>query len=144
MKRRLRVVVDTNCLLQMLGKASPFHTLWEAFRKGDFVVCVSTEIVHEYEEILGWKASALAAQLTVRLLEHMPNVEHHEPRYRFHVIEADPDDNKFTDCAIVAAADCIVTEDNHFKPAHRKPFPPIKVVGLAEFMTMVIGNHNEP
>jgi predicted nucleic acid-binding protein len=41
-------------------------------------------------------------------------------------VVADPDDNKFCDCAIAAAADFIVTEDNHFaalKSAGFKPQP---------------------
>lgn len=34
------------------------------------------------------------------------------------IITADPDDNKFSDCAITAAADYVITEDAHFE-AHR-------------------------
>lgn len=36
------------------------------------------------------------------------------PTFRFHLIAADPDDNKFAGCAIAAEADFIITGDRHF------------------------------
>ncbi len=42
------------------------------------------------------------------------NVLYAEPHFRFGVIAADPDDNKFVDCAIAVEADFIVTSDRHF------------------------------
>ena len=45
--------------------------------------------------------------------------------------------NKFTDCAIVAQADILVTDDAHFREAAECPFPRVAVVGLDEFANMV-------
>jgi len=48
------------------------------------------------------------------------------PGFRFHLITADPDDDKFADCAIAAEADYLITEDRHFdvlKTAGYKPQP---------------------
>ena len=36
------------------------------------------------------------------------------PHFRFHAIPADPDDDKFADCAIAVEANWIITEDRHF------------------------------
>lgn len=36
------------------------------------------------------------------------------PAFQFHIVAGDPDDNKFTDCAITAAADYVITSDHHF------------------------------
>ena len=36
------------------------------------------------------------------------------PYYKFNLIKSDPDDNKFVDCAGIANAKFIVTEDRHF------------------------------
>lgn len=36
------------------------------------------------------------------------------PRYRFHTITGDPDDDAFADCAIVSGADYLITSDHHF------------------------------
>ena len=54
------------------------------------------------------------------------NIRQIEPQFRFAVITADPDDNKFCDCAITAEADFVVTDDAHFaalKTAGYKPQP---------------------
>ena len=48
------------------------------------------------------------------------------PSFRFRVVTSDPDDNIFTDCAITAGADYLLTEDAHFAPlsdAGYKPRP---------------------
>ncbi len=55
------------------------------------------------------------------------------PYYHFQVINHDPDDNIFTDCAITAGADCIITEDRHFAPLatagyHPKPITPAEFI----------------
>ena len=47
-----RIVLDTNCLLQSLPSNSPYHKVWESVLNGEFQLCVNTEILNEYEEIL--------------------------------------------------------------------------------------------
>lgn len=56
-----RIVLDTNCLLQILGARSRYHFLFAEFLAGSYTLCISTEILFEYEEILRYKASAAAA-----------------------------------------------------------------------------------
>ena len=50
------------------------------------------------------------------------------------LIQADKDDNKFVDCAIVAGAEYIVSEDAHFRVLDTIPFPSVSVKRLEEFM----------
>ena len=38
-----------------------------------------------------------------------------DPHFRMGIITADPDDNKFVDCAFAAGADYLVSEDNGFR-----------------------------
>ena len=58
----------------------------------------------------------------------------HTTHYRFGLIEQDPDDNKFVDCAIIAGADYIVSEDAHFRILADIPFPSVAVIRLDEFI----------
>jgi len=51
------VVLDTNCLLVCIAKGSKFHSVWTAFLNEKFCLCVSNEIMTEYEEILAQKTS---------------------------------------------------------------------------------------
>lgn len=46
------VVIDTNCLVQMISLHSPYRPIWNAFLEGKFLLCVSNEILEEYQEII--------------------------------------------------------------------------------------------
>ena len=46
------VVIDTNCLLQIISHGSPYRPIWDAFLAGQYTLCVSNEILDEYQEIL--------------------------------------------------------------------------------------------
>lgn len=128
------VVIDTNCLLQMLGRHSIYRALWEAFLQEHFVWCVSNEILNEYEEILAEKASPRVAYLFMQTLLRSPNVLRKDPYFHFQLIEKDKDDNKFVDCAVVSCADYIVSEDAHFRVLENVPFPEVKVIKLDDFL----------
>lgn len=132
-----RVVIDTNCLLQMLGARSPYHFLFEVFIHYGYTMCISTEVLLEYEEILRKKASPLAADLFLRVIVRSRNVIRKDPYYRLRVINKDMDDNKFTDCAFACQADYIVTDDNHFQDAANSRFPTFNVISLDVFAKMM-------
>jgi len=38
------VVIDTNCLLQIISRKSPYRPIWDAFLEGRYHLCVSNEI----------------------------------------------------------------------------------------------------
>jgi predicted nucleic acid-binding protein len=48
----MKIVLDTNCLIPVLIPGSFGHDIWQAFRTGRYTLCVSTEILLEYEEII--------------------------------------------------------------------------------------------
>ena len=110
----MTVVFDTNCLLRVLPKNSPYRYLWEAFLRGDFELCYTTEMLHEYEEILSRFYSQKIAEYAVRTLIKAENAVQVTPFFKWNLITADPDDNKFVDCALNAGADYIITNDKHF------------------------------
>lgn len=135
------VVIDTNCLIQMLGRHSIYHSLWSAFLQEKFTLCLSNEIINEYEEILAMKASPRVATLFLQVIARASNVIRKDPYFKFHLIEQDPDDNKFVDCAIVNGADYIVSEDAHFRVLGHIPFPTVRVVSLDQFMLQMQRAH---
>lgn len=132
-----KIVLDTNCLLMSLPKASPYRLLWDSFLKGDVILCVSNEILEEYSEILSLKVGERIANNIVELIINRSNVEFINPTYRFGLINTDVDDNKFVDCAIVAGAMCIVSNDSHFKELASIPFPKVTVFNIMEFMKVL-------
>ena len=48
-------------------------------------------------------------------------------------ITADPDDNKFVDCAVSANAKYIISNDRHFKALDDIDFPKVNILTIHEF-----------
>ncbi|MBP5367637.1 MAG: putative toxin-antitoxin system toxin component, PIN family [Bacteroidales bacterium] len=131
------VVIDTNCLIQLISKKSPYRPIWDAFLEKRFVLCISNEILEEYQEIIEQQTTARIAENVVLLLINQSNVKFVDPHFRMGIITTDPDDNKFVDCAFAAGADVIVSEDSHFDILKTLPFPYINVIGLDEFLKKI-------
>lgn len=130
----LRVVVlDTNCLLQCISQRSAYHRVWKDFVDGRYALCVTTEILEEYEEIISAHMSPLAAKFVIEALLRANNTIRVDARFHFGLITADPDDNKFVDCAIAGNAEYIVSDDNHFNVLSSIPFPHVAVRKLHDF-----------
>ena len=118
----------------MISLHSPFRPAWDAFREGRYVICVSNEIVSEYLEILGQLTTPYIAENIVNAILKSPYCRRFDPQFHFDLIQRDPDDNKFVDCAIIANADYIVSEDSHFDVLKQIPFPRIRVIRLDFFL----------
>ena len=127
------VVLDTNCLLQSLSRRNKYYNVWESFLQEKYVLCVSNDILEEYEEIIASHVSPVAARIAIETILRANNVLRVDAQFRFGLIEADVDDNKFVDCAIVANADYIVTEDSHFNVLKTIPFPKIEIIRIQDF-----------
>lgn len=128
------VVLDTNALIQALPTRSHYHKIWTSFLAGYYRLCVSNEILAEYEEILSQHASPEVAHNVVEAIARHPQTLYRESYYRFHLLsDIDKDDDKFVDCAITSGADYIVTEDSHFSRLKQIPFPQLNVLTLDEF-----------
>lgn len=128
------VVIDTNCLLQIISKKSPYRPIWDAFLSGKYELCVSNDILDEYQEILSQQITPSIAENIVLLILNKTNVRLVSPHFRMELITADPDDNKFVDCAFAANADYLVSEDRHFEVLKNTRFPKLNLVTLDEFM----------
>jgi len=97
-------------------------------------LCVSNEIINEYEEILARKISPNFAEMVVQLILNSDNTIFVNPYFHFGLITTDPDDNKFVDCAIVSNADYIVSQDAHFSVLKKINFPKVNVIRIEEFV----------
>ena len=128
------VVIDTNCLIQMMSKRSPYRPIWDAFLAKQFILCVSNEILEEYQEVIEQQTTPEIAENIVLLLFNQRNVRYVDPHFRLRLIVADPDDDKFVDCAFAAGADIIVSEDSHFNVLSQSPFPYINVLSMSDFL----------
>ena len=130
----MKIVLDTNCLIQSIPEKSPYHGVWLSFEKGDNTLCISNEILEEYEDILERLTDSVTTELVIRAIINSPYVEFVTPYFHFNLITVDPDDNKFVDCAIAANARYIVSNDKHYNILKQIPYPTIDVISIAKFM----------
>ncbi len=137
-----RIVLDTNCLLMSIPKISPYRNVWDAFLEGDFTLCVSTEILDEYHEIISAKTNPIIADNVLSTILNSSNVYYSTPYYRFGLIDTDYDDNKFVDCCIASGASFIVTNDHHFDILYSTPFPRVNVMSINKFSNTIGSTSN--
>jgi putative PIN family toxin of toxin-antitoxin system len=112
------VVVDTNVMLSAFARQSPIARLFRALANGEIRLAVTAAIILEYEEIAGERGGPAFAARIMHWLSLVTaayeSVAVVQPSYQFRVISSDPDDNKFVDCAIVANADFVITNDSDY------------------------------
>ena len=134
----MRIALDTNCLLVSVQEYSDYFWLWKAFCNKKFTLCYTDEILNEYQEILSRYYSVTFAKYVIDAILNAQHAEQITVYYKWLLITADPDDNKFVDCAIGANADFIVTNDKHFNVLKEIDFPQIKVADIETFKTMIL------
>ena len=128
-----RIVLDTNCLLQSLPTHSPYHIVWTEILSGRISLCVNTEILNEYEEMLALKTTREIARNVVEAIARLHTTIYQETYIHFGLITQDVDDNKFVDCAIAADAEFIITNDVHFSILKEIDWPKVSVITIKEF-----------
>lgn len=132
-----RLVLDTNSLIQCIARRSHYHAIWLSLLDGRNSLCVSNEILEEYEEILERKASHTFAMLAINVIINNPHTIFVTPYYHFNLITVDFDDNKFVDCAVAGNAKFIVTEDHHYDILQKIDFPKVEIIKLDEMMCRI-------
>lgn len=133
----MNIVLDTNVLLVALPTHSPYYPIFQALLNKEFNLYVSNEIMTEYEEVIAQKLGLLRTDLKLQELLNLSNVHKIEPFYNWQLIEADPDDNKFADCAVACNADYLVTNDRHYDILTQIPFPVITTIKAQDFLKVL-------
>lgn len=134
----MNIVLDTNCLLMSLSRRSRYYPVWRDFVDGKYTLCITNEILAEYEEILTKKVGPEITSNIIQAILDLPNTRMIQVYYHLRLITADPDDDKFVDCAFKANAKYIVTEDHHYDVLKQTPFPRIEVVDIDEFLRILL------
>jgi len=133
----LRIVLDTNVLVASISQSSPFYWVWKAFVEGKYQLCITTDILDEYAEIIERYFSVIDAENTLAQIMLGDNIVQIVRYYEWNAIEKDPDDNKFFDCAVAANAHYIVSEDKHFNILKKIAFPAVKRIKTEEFKKLI-------
>ena len=130
----MRVVLDTNVLVSALlftGISSELVPLW---RRGAITLLLSRAILEEYLRVLSYPKFQLAETEIKSLIEEelLPYVDVVNPRRRLRVVERDPSDNKFLECAITGKARVIISGDKDLLSTGR--YRSIRIQAPAKFL----------
>ncbi len=139
----MTVVIDTNVLPGMFTLGHDYRPIAEAWFCGVFSWAVSTDILLEYEEVLGRLKGDVITHRLLALIESVGalqgNLHYVSPSFFFRTISADRDDDKFADCAISADAELVITNDKHFSQLNQSGYKP-QPITPEEFVDKILTN----
>lgn len=130
----MNIVLDTNCLIMAISAQNEYYQVWQDFLDGKYVLCITNDIIEEYSEVIARNISPLVSEFIITAILNRKNIKLISPSYAFHLIDADEDDNKFVDCAIIGNAKYIVTQDHHFNILKQISFPKVNIITLKAFL----------
>jgi len=139
MSTPLRVVLDSNIYISGLVFGGGAASVLASAVEGLFTPCVSPEIIEEVEETLREKFGWSEDDISAGCRPLWEQAHHAMPQRRLAVVKADPDDDRILECAVAAAADVLVTGDDHLlklTAADLKgvPFQRGQILTLREFL----------
>lgn len=132
-----KIVLDTNVLLVSISSKSKLHWIFTNLIAEKYILCVTTDILSEYAEIIEQQMGFSASQNALSVLENLPNIELITIFYKFNLLK-DKDDNKFVDCAISSNANYIVSHDTDFNILKKIKFPKVSVINSFEFLEILL------
>jgi len=132
-----KVVLDTNVLLVSISSKSKLHWVFKNLLEQKYTLCVTTDILAEYAEIIERKIGFSASQSVLGVFQNLPNIMFVETYFKFGLLK-DEDDNKFVDCAIAANASFIVTHDKDFNILKNIDFPQVIVINTEQFREILM------
>jgi len=108
----IKVVVDTNVFVSSFFGGNP-RKIVDLWKSGQLTLCLSRPIINEYIEVLqrfGLKNERELSEL-LSLFAHGFHVLFSAKTPELHLVEEDPDDDKFIECAVALKADFIISGD---------------------------------
>ena len=133
----MKVVIDTKVFISsFLETAGAPRKIIELWKRGEIVICLSDEIVTEYINVLfrmGLKGEEDIGEL-LELLNRKVNIIFASTDQTLQLL-ADPGSDKFVECAVVANAQYIISEDEHL--IDLKQYKQVKIVTPSEFIEQV-------
>jgi uncharacterized protein len=132
-----RAIFDTNVQISgLLWRGRAYQCLLLA-RSGVIETFYCQPILAELSEKLRNKFRFSENQLQSVLAEIKRYSQRVEIDGKLRVVHADPDDDKFIECAIVARAGFIVSSDRHLLDL--ETYQGVKIVSPEEFLEIVLG-----
>ena len=136
----MKITLDTNVLISATFWKGNSDKIIEKVEKKDIELILSKDIIEEFARVLKYKEiqekvknKNLEMKRTVEKIISISKII--EPAEKLEVVEEDPDDNKFLECAKSGKVDFIVSGDNHLLKL--KEFEGMKIITPKEFIKTI-------
>ncbi len=130
----VRVVIDTNVFVSGLLKSdNPPSNVVDLFIEDKINLIISEEVFSEYIKVLLRPELKVKKDNIIRLISiFILKAEIIKVKTKLDIIERDPSDNKFLECALDGKVDYIITGDKHL--LELKKYKKIKIVDPKTFI----------
>ena len=129
----IRVVVDTNIFISSFFGGNP-RKIIDLWKSGQIILCLSRPIIDEYADVLRRMGLQNERELEelLSLFAHGFNVLFTAKTPNLNVVEKDPDDDKFIECAVALNSKFIVSGDKGLREI--KDYMGIKIQSPKQFL----------
>lgn len=129
----MKVVIDTNVFVSSFFGGNPKKII-DLWRKEKITLCLSKDILDEYVEVLrriGLEDEEELSEL-LNLFSKGFNIAFTAKTPEINLVEDDPDDDKFIECAVALKAKAVITGDKALGAV--KEYMGIKILTPAQFL----------
>jgi uncharacterized protein len=129
----MKVVIDTNIFVSSFFGGNP-RRIVDLWRDGKMTLCLSKDILDEYSEVLqriGLNDEREIEELLSLFAEGF-NILFTTKTPKIKVVQGDPDDDKFIECAVALKAEAIITGDKALKTMGE--YMGIKILNPQQFL----------
>ena len=130
----IRVVVDTNVFISSFFGGNP-RKIIDHWKSGKITLCLSKPIIDEYIEVLRRLELQNEKEIDelLSLFAHGFNVVFTAKTPELHIVEKDPDENRFIECAVALKAKFVISGDKALKAIQN--YMNIKIVSPRESLS---------
>jgi len=130
-----RIVIDTNIYISAIFWGGKPRAIVDLGRSGEVLIFTSSEIEEEIEKKLKTKFGLSDEEAAQILLDFSTFTVPVKISRRIAVIDDDPDDDKFLECAVASRAGFIVSGDKHLLDL--KEYEEIEIMKPADFLFII-------
>jgi putative PIN family toxin of toxin-antitoxin system len=128
-----KVVFDTNVLISAILFGGYPRKCLELVIEGKIVLYITEEIIREFEGVLKREKFGIPDETLHYIVTSLDSIVNFvSPEMKLKIVEKDPADNKFLECAVTADADFIISGDTHL--LELSEFRKIKILNPSDFL----------
>lgn len=129
----MKVVLDTNIFVSSFFGGNP-RAIMDLWKDGKIILCLSREILDEYIDVLqriGLKKEGEIEELLALFAKGF-HILFTTKTIKIRVVDKDPDDDKFIECAVTLKAEIIITGNKALRELEE--YKGIKIVTPQQFL----------